>query len=134
MSEEEIRRIVLELRSVQARVEEAQRQLAALQAFTSDSSTALTTLKNLQQASGESLVPIGAGVFLKASVSDFQKVLLDVGASVVAEKTVEQAARALEQRVQQISGTAQKIQGDLHALLQRADELNARLAELSQKR
>ena len=121
--DEQTTRKVMEMRAVQARIEEGQRQLQSLQSFTNELAASLNTLKNLQDAkAGDSLFPMGSGVFIKAAVSD-AKVLVEVGAGVVAEKTPEEAVDFLQKRFDEVLKAGSLIQQDLNAMMDRNDAL-----------
>ena len=126
--EEDARRLILELRALQARIEEGQRQLAAFQQYAAETTASANALKNL--SSDESLFPFGAGVIVKAKVADSSKVFVYVGAGVIAEKTVGETVTELEKRAKELLEAITRLQEELSALVQRSEELNARLAKL----
>ncbi len=132
MAAEEGKEAIAELKSLQARAEQAQNQLAALQQFIAEATVALSTLNALRQPAGvgESLFPVGSGAFVKATLADSQKLLVEIGAGVVAEKTFDEASKILEERITRSSKAAERIQSELQAILARGDELNERLARL----
>lgn len=114
---------IMEMRGVQARIQDGTRQLESLQAFSSELTVALNTVNNLKDArSGESLFPLGSGVFVRASVSD-AKVLVEIGAGVVAEKTPEEASAILKARFNEVINAANQIQEQINELMDRNDSL-----------
>ena len=114
---------IMEMRAVQARIEDGQRKLESLQTFSTELTVALNTVNNLADTkAGESLFPIGSGVFVRASVSD-AKVLVEIGAGVVAEKTPEEASAILKQRFNEVINAANQIQAQLNELMDRNDKL-----------
>jgi prefoldin alpha subunit len=122
--DEQTTRKIREMRAIQAQIEEGQHQLSSLQSFTNDVIIALNTVKNIKDASkGESLFPIGSGVFVRASVRDGAKVLVEIGAGVVAEKTPEETAVILQSRLDEVDKAANSIQVELKKLMDRNDAL-----------
>ncbi len=117
-------RKIMELRAIQAQIEEGTRQLSSLQSFSNEVAVALNTVKNLKDAAkGESLFPVGSGVFVRASVRDGAKVLLELGAGVIAEKTPEEAAVVLQQRLDEVAKATGHIQSEVGKMMDRNDAL-----------
>ncbi len=132
--EEDSGRMMAELRALQERAQQASDQLSALQAFATESTLAAATLEGLsKQGGGEAMFPLGSGAFVKAVLAKENKVLLDIGAGVVAEKSFEEASQLLRSRVEDAGKAASRIQSQLQAMLSRSDELAAKLERMQGK-
>ena len=68
-----------------------------------ESRASLETIKDIGSATtDEVLIPVGAGVLLRASPPKADKVLVGIGANVVVEKTKEEAEKMLEGRAKEL--------------------------------
>jgi prefoldin alpha subunit len=57
----------------------------------------------------ETLVPLGAGVYVKASVSDTEKVFMGLGAQTVVEKDVDSCLKILDEQIVKIEEARQRL-------------------------
>jgi len=86
-----------------------------------ESRTSLDTIKELGSAkTDEVLVPVGAGVLLRASPPKADKVLVSIGANVVVEKTREEAEKILE-------GRAKNLEENIITILSQRNQIAQRL-------
>ena len=119
--------IMYELRMLQAQSEQGQKQLEALQQAAAEARNALATLSSLSEAKGESILPIGGGVFLKTKGIDGASVLVEIGAGVIAEKSVAEAQKIIIERSQKLEEAVRKIASELERMAyiaqQKSDEL-----------
>lgn len=119
--------LMYELRILQMQSQEGQKQLEALQDAAAAARNALATLSSLPEAKGESILPIGGGVFLKATGIDGATVLVEIGAGVIAEKTVEETKKIISDRSQKLEEAVRKIAVELDKMAfiaqQKAEEL-----------
>ncbi|MDP3104416.1 MAG: prefoldin subunit alpha [Candidatus Methanoperedens sp.] len=80
-------------------------QINMLKLTIKDLETALTTITALKDepAGKETLVPIGFGSFVNATLTNTDKVVIGVGAGVSVEKTTEDAKIFLEKRKEELT-------------------------------
>jgi prefoldin alpha subunit len=71
--------------------------------------------------SEEVLIPVGGGVLLRASPPKTDKVLLNIGANVVLEKTREEAVKFIESRVGELEGDIEAVASQRSQIAQRLD-------------
>lgn len=100
---------------------------------------ALEGVKDCQKGT-ETLIPIGAGSFLRVELADIDRVITGVGAGVCVEKSVdssilslkdrqaelEKLAGSLEQQLGQLSTSIESSKDNLARLVQQQNELSAR--------
>lgn len=110
------------LEDVRRRVELLNTTLAELAAAKS----ALEEIGSLSEGE-ELLVPVGAGVFVRARLASKDKVLVTLGANVMVEKTLEDTRKYLEEREQKVRDALQKSVADYQALVGRLREIEQRL-------
>ena len=103
-------------------------QIQYLQAAVADYHKAKITVEQLNKTKGadDILVPVGLGVFINASTKDTSKVLVDIGAGIVAEKTVDDAIKKIDGRIEALQENQKK-------LLSMAQQLQTEAVELSNK-
>ena len=103
-------------------------QIQYLQAAVADYHKAKITVEQLNKTKGveDILVPVGLGVFINASTKDTSKILVDIGAGIVAEKTVDDA-------IEKIDGRIEALQENQKKLLSMAQQLQTEAVELSNK-
>ena len=133
--EESYRRLVVELNMLEGASEEFQSRLSIIDAGLTEirlASSALGGLKN--EAKGAPiLVPIGGGSYVKAEVSDAEKVIVGVGAGVVVEKTVKEAREIVGKQLAELEQLRLTVQQQLLQVIQRMEEVRTKLNELSGK-
>ena len=122
-SEQEMQKMAMEMNYYRQKAEELQTQMRSLAAFVQESDSAKKALESLGEE--ESFFAVGAGVFVRAKPSS-QKVLVETGARVIAEKTAEEAKAFLDARKEELVKAMSKIQEDLEGL-------NAAMVALSEK-
>lgn len=126
-SQKDASQLMYELRLLQMQSQEGQKQLEALQDAAAAARNALATISSINEAKGESILPIGGGVFLKAKGIDSATVLVEIGAGVLAEKTVGEAQKIISERSQKLEEAVRKIALELDKMAliaqQKAEEL-----------
>jgi prefoldin alpha subunit len=120
--------------------EQGQRQLQALQQHLGsleqtmvDMRRAEATLSGLAGMRGEQevLVPIGAGVHLRAKVAPDSLVIEPIGADYATDATAEVAAKKIQDRLKEVESAYQSAEQQFRLLSRQLQELTARLETLS---
>lgn len=110
---EELAKLAYELQAYREEGQILQQQIANLQATLAEIDSSAETLKNLKSVKEEVLLPIGAGVYLKAKIIDNDKILLSIGADVIAEKNVNEAVEFLASKSKKINELRNQLQKNL---------------------
>jgi prefoldin alpha subunit len=132
---EKVRNLAVELRLLEGAAGEVQARIGVVEAALREFSLASTTIQGLGElkVDDEILVPIGAGSYVKAKLSDTEKVLVNIGAGVTAEKTVKEALTLFENQMNEL----EKIRGSLHQqfaqILERMEALRNELRKFSRQ-
>lgn len=131
---EEFARIAYEINYLRAQAEQVQRQLAAVTELLEESAAVDATLQAIKQPE-KAIFPIGAGVFLKTSLTpeERSKVLVDAGAKVFVERTPEEASKFLQARQQELTQAARTLQDSLKTMGKRIEELDAQASKFYAK-
>jgi prefoldin alpha subunit len=92
-------RLVMESRLLESTFNELTNRQGMLERMLIESRASLETIKQIGSATtDEVLIPVGAGILLRASPPKADKVLVSIGANVVVEKSKEDAEKILEGR------------------------------------
>ncbi len=117
---------------IQRDLQQLDRQSGVLEQRLMELHQARATLEGLQQADGEALdtlVPIGGGIHVRASLDPRAHVMAPLGGDYATETTVEKALERLAAEVETTTGVLQRVN-------ERADELaqaaNAMVQQLGQ--
>ncbi|MDY6931048.1 MAG: prefoldin subunit alpha [Halobacteriota archaeon] len=107
MEEREFQEMVMTLRQEQVKAEALTQQLTLIQSSVSEHDTAIGAIKHIKDlASGsELIVPIGAGTYVYATLSNIDKVVIELGSGVSAEKNPDGVVESLTKRRDELSET-----------------------------
>ena len=110
-------------------LEDVRRRVDILNTTLAEISAAKSALEEVSSLSEgeELLVPVGAGVFVRAKLAGKDKVLVTLGASIMVEKTLEDTRKYLEEREQKVRDALQKSVADYQALVSRLRDIEQRL-------
>ena len=102
-----------------------------LQVALADYYKAKMTIEQLQKTKEKSdiLIPLGGGTYLNGSIQDASKVLVDIGAGLVTEKTIDGAINKLEERIKTLQDKQEKIV----STVQKLQEESTKLSQTTQK-
>jgi prefoldin alpha subunit len=118
--EERMNRLLLESRMLESTFNELTNRQGMLERMLIESRASLDTVKQAGSVTDEVLIPVGAGVLLRASPPKADKVLVGIGANVVVEKTKEEAEKILEAR-------AKELEENIIAILSQRNQIAQRL-------
>lgn len=110
-------------------LEDVRRRVDILNTTLAEISAAKSALEEVSSLSEgeELLVPIGAGVFVRAKLAGKDKVLVTLGANIMVEKALEDTRKYLEEREQKVKDALQKSVADYQALVSRLRDIEQRL-------
>jgi len=133
--EDVIRQIAAEIRILEGSIGVLQSRLDMVRAAISEVTLAHNTLeglKNLQ--TGEStLVPVGAGSYIRMQLADSKKLVMGIGAGVAVEKDVESSATELKGRLDELEKARTSIQQQLDQTAARYHQDRDALEDLLRK-
>ena len=129
-----LQRLAYEAQVLQSQGRGVQEQLGALSMTLVQIQAASESLKVLKEKAGDSqcLVPIGAGAFAPASIGN-GKVLVDIGAGVIVEKTYDEALSILEARGKEMAKAQEEMQRSAKLVNTRLQALDAEARGLVEK-
>jgi prefoldin alpha subunit len=129
-SEEELRKLMMEIRILEGSVNTIQSRLRVVNAALEDNLGAMKTLESVkdEKKGTEMLIPIGAGSLLKVEITDVEKTILGVGAGVCVEKSIESSVKDLKERQEELEKLSNSQQQQLAQLLTSIESSKNRLA------
>ncbi len=128
--EDQFRRFAYELQLMQGTAETLQQRLAVLQNAIADLTVAKESISGLKEVEEGApiLVPTGGGTFVNANLGDLSKILVNIGADVSIDMSLDEAQEDIAGRldeVQKASQAAQQQLGEILTQMQiRRDTLN----------
>lgn len=104
----------------QYQAESIAQQINMVKLTIKDVETALTTITALKDepAGKETLVPIGFGSFVKATLSDPGNVVVGIGSGVIVEKKIDDAKSFLEKRKDELTKYHEQLNNTISKLAQ----------------
>lgn len=111
----------------QYQAESIAQQVNMVKVTIKDVETALTTITSLKDEpeGKETLVPIGFGSFVKATLADTGKVVVGIGAGVSVEKKTEDAKAFLEKRKDELNKYLEQLNSTLAKIAQELQNIQS---------
>ncbi|MHA1238170.1 MAG: prefoldin subunit alpha [Candidatus Odinarchaeia archaeon] len=136
MSENEIRRYALEIQNYEAQQNAIERRIEILLATINELEVTSYTLENLKKENPdqEILAPIGSSSYIKAKISTPDKVLMGLGANVVAEIDTDKALEKINERKKNFQKIILELRGQLQQIQSKINEIRAKLQEILSKK
>lgn len=132
-SEEEIRRLSVEIRFLEETAEAIQSRIRMLNAAITDLTYASITLEGLEKEgeNAELLVPIGGNSYIKAKLQSIDKVTVGIGAGVSVEKTLQEAKEIVSKRIEELEKSIEELQRQFSQVIARIQEDQDRLQKIA---
>jgi prefoldin alpha subunit len=121
-AEETVNALVVEIRVLEGTYNELTARQNLLERALLESRAALESIRGLDGKSSEVLTQIGGGAMLHSPPPSTDKVLINVGANVVIEKSKDEAVAMLEERSRDVEKTIVSLVGERNEI---AERLNA---------
>jgi len=136
MEDEAIRQLLVEVRLLEGSARVLQSRYEMVQAALRETLITGSTLDGIKQKprGTETLVPIGADSYIRASISDSEKVIMGIGAGVCMEKKIEDSIAELKNRQTDLEKVRVSIEQQLTQTLTRLESDRDRLNDLLRKK
>lgn len=133
--QERLQRVVAQLNESQMAVEALRQHISVLANSHAELSMTIGAVKAVKdfKSDTEILVPIGSDSFINAKIARPDKVITGLGADVAAERTAEDALKALEERATDIERLIGQAREELGQLEERIESLRPEAEELMRK-
>jgi prefoldin alpha subunit len=131
-SEEELRRLSMEMRYLEQTAEALQQRISMVNAALTDISYANMTLDGIEKEkeNAELFVPIGGSSYVKVKLADSNKVIIGLGSGVSIEKTLLEARVTLKERLDELEKTMNSAQQQFSQVAERINSGRSRLETL----
>lgn len=132
-NEEALRRLLTELRLLEATVEALHNRINLVNAAIAELSFASATIIGLEkEEKGKPLlVPIGGGSFVKAEISTTETMVVGMGAGVSVEKHRDEAKEIIEKRISELEKSRSTLEQQLNQVLERMRSNKQQLNDVS---
>lgn len=132
---ENLQKILTELGEHQATSDVLNRQIELLGGSLSELSVTMKTIKDVKEErpDTEILVPLGSDSFIRAKMLKIEKVMIGLGAGVVAERSVEKAVQTLETRSTEVTQAIGQARTELEKLSKRIEILGQEIDRILAK-
>ena len=132
-SDEELRKLAVELRLLESTAESLQSRINFLNAAWAELSLSKNTLEGLEKEEADAplFVPIGGGSYVKAKLGEVDSVVYGVGAGVAIEKTLKESKLGVETRLTDLEKARLSVEQQFSQILRRIQEDQDRFQELS---
>lgn len=131
-TEEELRRLSVEMRYLEQTADALQQRISMVNAAITDLTYANMTLDGIEKEkeNAEMLVPIGGGSYVKAKIADTNKIIVSMGSGVSIEKTLQEAKTTLKERLDELEKTMNSAQQQFSQVAERLNSGRNRLETL----
>lgn len=134
LTQEQLQELSGRYQQMQSQAEALSQQVNMLQITIRDVETALTTVDALKDetADKETLVPIGFGSFVNATLKNPDKIVVGIGAGVSVEKNVDDAKALLDNRKEELTKYHDKLNENLTKFAQELQNVQAIMQQQAQ--
>ena len=131
-SEEELRRLSMEMRYLEQTADALQQRISMVNAAITDISYANMTLDGIEKEkeNAELFFPIGGSAYVKVRLADSNKVIIGLGSGVSIEKTLLDAKTTLKERLDELEKTMNSAQQQFSQVAERINSGRSRLETL----
>ena len=131
--QQKLQQILSQLEAYKAQTEIFQQQIDAVQASIAEVKILKSTLDDFAEKDTiETLVPIGAGSFIKAEIKNEDKVIMSLGSGVAVAKSFEEAKATAAEQEQQLQDTLDKLFKDLQQITDIVGQLSPQAEAIMQ--
>jgi prefoldin alpha subunit len=130
--EDIVRQLATEIRILEGSAAALQSRLDVVRAATNEITLAHNTLEGMQkmQDGDETLVPIGAGSYVRMKIADSKKLVMGIGAGAAMERDVAVSVEELNGRLQELDKARTSIQQQLDQTVTRYEQDREALEDL----
>ncbi len=134
MSEEEAQQLLYQMQMLEGYLTELSQKESSLLGVIREAISATETIKNSKiKSDSETLVPIGMGTYMKATLSPNQKVILNIGGGAAIEKDQDSAVNWIESRIKEMEIVLQETNAQKQQVLASLEGGKQKMNQLMQQ-
>ncbi len=132
----ELQQKYVELQLLDEQIKEVQNHMVHFDQQISEVITVRNALEQLNDVrdGGDALVPIANGIFAKAKLFNLKELIVNVGANVAVEKSIDEAKKLLDEQSVEIQAIRARIAGQLDQLASKAQVLQAEMMKMMEEK
>ncbi|CAE6485316.1 MAG: prefoldin subunit alpha [Candidatus Nitrosotenuis sp.] len=123
MSEEQAQQLLYQMQVLESFAANLEQKEHAIVTFLREAMASIQSIKAIQNQESESLVPVGLGTYVKATIFGNSKVIQDIGAGIAVEKDPESAINYLETRIKELQVALNDTSTQKHETMMRIEQL-----------
>jgi len=130
--EEEFRKLNYEMRFLESTAETLQSRINMVNAGLTDLTYANLSLEGIEteKENTELLVPIGGGSYIRAKLTNPDKVIISLGSGISTEKTLPEAKSIIKERIDELEKTRNSVQQQFNQIAERINTSRTRMQSL----
>ena len=134
MSEEQAQQLMYQMQMLEGYLTELSQKESSLLGVIREAISATETIKNSKiKSDSETLVPIGMGTYMKATLSPNQKVILNIGGGAAIEKDQDSAVNWIESRIKEMEIVLQQTNAQKQQVLASLEGGKQKMNQLMQQ-
>jgi prefoldin alpha subunit len=130
--DEELSKYLTLIEQYKEQINSVEMQSSYIQAIINEYNKVKITLEQIVkiEKGSEVLLPLGGSTYIEANINDPSKVLFDIGAGIVTEKTSTNAINKIDERINDLQKTQEKLMTIMQNLQNEATEISTRAQKL----
>jgi prefoldin alpha subunit len=130
--DEELSKYLTLIEQYKEQINSVEMQSSYIQAIINEYNKVKITLEQIVkiEKGSEVLLPLGGSTYIEANITDPSKVLFDIGAGIVTEKTSTNAIDKIDERINDLQKTQEKLMTIMQNLQNEATEISAKAQKL----
>ena len=134
MSEEEAQQLLYQMQMLEGYLTELSQKESSLLNIIREAISATESIKNSNvESDSETLVPIGMGTYMKATISPNQKVILNIGAGAAIEKDQDSAVNWIESKIKEMEVALQETSAQKQQVIANLESGKQKMNQLMQQ-
>ena len=133
--EAEVSRYLALLEMYKEQIESLTNQSQIIQAMIEEYNRTKITLDKISNVEDrtEVLLSVGGGTFVNANIKDTKKVVYNIGADILVEKTIEEAVKSIDERIDLLYNNLQKVVETTQKLEEAATQISEKVQDMMKK-
>lgn len=131
MSEEQAQQILYQMQVLESFAASLDQKEAAVITFLREAMASIDSIRAIsEKPQAESLIPVGLGTYVKASIQGGSKILVDIGAGITVEKDHDSAINYLESKIKELQVALNETSAQKHETMMRLEQLKQEMNQL----